>query len=222
MKKNNKVHILTEENSKIESKQETVIETQENITQSKIISTKENGPNDPKEKPEEETLPNLWQELVVFGLALFLHSFIDGLTVGLFKDPSQLAVIGVSVTMHKIPVAFTLGFLFSRSNLTLKMWPTRIIFFLFLVSSPLGVVIGAVVSENLYDYALLIIQSFSAGTFVYLGCVDLIVFEFFTPENMKLPKKFKLMKVLSVLAGWGFVMILITFFAEHEGGPDSH
>jgi zinc transporter ZupT len=34
----------------------------------------------------EHSLPNIWQELVIFGLALFLHSFIDGLTVGLFKE----------------------------------------------------------------------------------------------------------------------------------------
>jgi hypothetical protein len=34
----------------------------------------------------DEEVPNIWQELVIFGFALFLHSFIDGLTVGLFKE----------------------------------------------------------------------------------------------------------------------------------------
>lgn len=102
----------------------------------------------PKEEEHEEAkLPTIWQELVIFGLALFLHSFIDGLTVGLFNDPSQIGIIGVSVTLHKVPVAFTLGFLFSRSNLTLKMWSTRIIFGLFLVSSPIGVIVGAILSD---------------------------------------------------------------------------
>lgn len=59
------------------------------------------------------------------------------------------------------------------------------VFTLFIISSPLGLIIGAVISENLYDYALMIIQAFSGGTFVYLGSVDLLVHEFFTEENKK-------------------------------------
>jgi hypothetical protein len=33
-----------------------------------------------------EEVPKIWQELVVFGFALFMHTFIDGLSIGLFKE----------------------------------------------------------------------------------------------------------------------------------------
>ena len=95
--------------------------------------------------------------LVTFGLALFLHSLIDGLSVGVFKEMESVYILAASVVIHKIPVAFTLGFTFAKSNQTLDMLSTKIIIFLFLISSPLGVIFGAVISENAYDYTLLII-----------------------------------------------------------------
>jgi hypothetical protein len=57
---------------------------------------------------------------------------------------------------------------------------------------------------------------------VYLGAVDLIVHEFFTADVAKQPRKMKIIKILSVLAGWGFIMILISFFETHEGGHEDH
>ena len=166
--------------------------------------------------PTPGKLSTIWQELVIFGLALFLHSFIDGLTVGLFQNVNQIGIIGASIILHKVPVAFTLGFLFSRSGLTLRMWSTRIIFCLFIVSSPIGVAVGAVISDQLFDYALIIIQSFSAGTFLYLGCMDLLVHEFFSSESEPQSQRMKACKMLAVLVGWGFVVLLMTAIPAHE------
>jgi len=145
-----------------------------------------------------------------------LHSFIDGLAVGVFNDVGQLSVIAVSVIIHKIPVAFTLGFTFAKSNQTLKMWSTRIIVLLFLLSSPIGVLVGDVISESTYDYALLIIQALSAGTFVYLAAVDLIVHEFQHSE-IEMTPKIKCIKFMALMVGWVFVIILMTVLPEHEG-----
>jgi zinc transporter ZupT len=50
--------------------------------------------------------------MITFGLALFLHSFIDGIAVGLFEESKALWVLSWSVILHKIPVSFTLGFTF--------------------------------------------------------------------------------------------------------------
>ena len=152
--------------------------------------------------------------LVTFGVALFFHSFIDGLTIGVFSDISQLSIIGISVVIHKIPVAFTLGFTFAKSRQTLQMWSTRIICAMYIIASPLGVIAGAVISENTYDLALLIIQALSAGTFVYLSCVDLIVHEFQHSEIPMTPK-IKFIKWLSLIGGWVFVIMLITALPDH-------
>ena len=53
---------------------------------------------------------------MTFGVALFLHSFIDGLAVGVFREVGQLGVISVSIILHKIPVGFTLGYTFAKSR----------------------------------------------------------------------------------------------------------
>jgi hypothetical protein len=53
---------------------------------------------------------------------------------------------------------------------------------------------------------------------VYLGAVDLIVHEFLTSEMIRQPKKMKMIKLASVMAGFVFIMILISFFETHEGG----
>ena len=87
---------------------------------------------------------------------------------------------------------------------------------MYLCASPLGVGAGALISENTYDYALLIIQALSAGTFVYLSCVDLIVHEFQHSE-IPMTKKIKLIKLLSLFGGWVFVVMLITALPDHEG-----
>jgi len=154
--------------------------------------------------------------LITFGVALFLHSLIDGLAVGVFSDIGQLSVVGVSVILHKIPVAFTLGYTFSKSNQTLDMLSTRIILTLFLISSPLGVLLGAFISASAYDYALMIIQALSAGTFVYLATVDLIVHEFQNSE-MEMTPKIKSIKFLALMSGWAFVIFLMTILPSHEG-----
>jgi zinc transporter ZupT len=96
------------------------------------------------------------------------------------------------------------------------MWPTRIIFFLFVISGPIGVIVGSVITDSIYDFALLIIQSFSAGTFVYLGAVDLIVHEFFSEEVINDSKKMKAIKLFSVFVGWVFIILLVTFLDAHE------
>ena len=47
--------------------------------------------------------------IVSFGLAIILHSLIDGLAIGVFERLEDLAVLTVSVIIHKIPVACTVG-----------------------------------------------------------------------------------------------------------------
>jgi len=126
-----------------------------------------------------------------------------------------MSILGVAIALHQIPEAFTLGFIFVKSDLTLKMWTTRIIIGGFILASPLGMVLGAVISENAIELGLSIIQSIASGIFVYLGCIDLIVDEFFRPETVNVPLKMKLIKISSILVGWGFIMFVITYLHRH-------
>jgi zinc transporter ZupT len=89
-----------------------------------------------------------------------------------------MVVLAASVIIHKIPVSCTLGFTFQQTGLELRTVTTLTIFILYILSAPIGLLIGAAISENSLDTTLVIIQSLSAGTFVYLACCDLIVQEF--------------------------------------------
>lgn len=55
---------------------------------------------------------------------------------------------------------------------------------------------------------------------MYLGAIDLIVHEFFTAEVAKQTVKMKVIKVISVLVGWLFIMAIVAFFDAHGGHDD--
>ncbi len=93
---------------------------------------------------------------MAFSIALLLHSFIDGLAVGIFKEVEEMVILAISVFVHKIPVGFTLGFLFEQSGYKLDTWFARIILALFVISTPIGVILGAVIS-NMSELVLAII-----------------------------------------------------------------
>lgn len=51
--------------------------------------------------------------LITFGIAIILHSFIDGLAIGIFDEADELAVLAAGVIIHKFPVSFTVGVTFN-------------------------------------------------------------------------------------------------------------
>ena len=124
-------------------------------------------------------------------------------------------VLADSILIHKIPVAFTLGFTFSQSGASLSELSTKIVVFMFVISSPLGLVVGALISENVYDYSLMVIQAISAGTFVYLAACDLLHHEF-NESQISMTTWVKITKIGAVLLGWVFVIFLITVLPTHE------
>lgn len=87
-------------------------------------------------------------------------------------------MLAVSVIIHKIPVALTVGTTFVSNGQPWRKCSTLIIFSLFILSSPIGIIIGTVAGSKLDPLGLTIIQSLSGGTFVYLACCDLLVHEF--------------------------------------------
>jgi len=88
-----------------------------------------------------------------------------------------MMILAISIFIHKIPVGFTLGFLFEQSNCKLSEKFTWIVMFLFVITTPVGVAVGAVIS-TFSNLVLAIIQSLAGGTFIYLACCDFIIHEF--------------------------------------------
>lgn len=122
------------------------------------------------------------QALAIFGIALIFHSFIEGLTIGVF-DGKEVGVIVAGVSIHKIPVACTLGTTFKAQKKGINDLVTQAIFTAFIFATPLGIMVGESIGGQENSITLLTIQSMSGGTFVYLACCDLIVHNFHIAEN---------------------------------------
>ena len=49
------------------------------------------------------------QSLISFGIAICIHSLIDGLAVGVYDELETIVILAISIVVHKIPVAVTVG-----------------------------------------------------------------------------------------------------------------
>jgi zinc transporter 1/2/3 len=111
-------------------------------------------------------------------VAITLHSFIDGLAIGVFNELGAITVLAISVVIHKVPVACSVGTTFLSHN---KKWndvSSIITFIAFILASPLGMLVGMILGEQEVNMSLISIQALSGGTFVYLACCDLLIHEF--------------------------------------------
>ena len=86
-----------------------------------------------------------------------LHSLIDGLAIGVFKEASEMLVLSLSVIIHKVPVACTVGTTFKSNGQPLKKFSTLFIFILFMLASPLGMLLGMILGEVSSSIGLVII-----------------------------------------------------------------
>jgi len=44
-----------------------------------------------------------------FGIAIIIHSCIDGLAIGIFNVAETIVVLAVGVVIHKIPLSISVG-----------------------------------------------------------------------------------------------------------------
>lgn len=86
------------------------------------------------------------QTLTTFGIAIILHSFIDGLAIGVFDDIGSITVLAISVIIHRIPVACSVGTTFKTNGQLMNGPCTIIVFWLFILASPIGMLLGMLLS----------------------------------------------------------------------------
>ena len=153
--------------------------------------------------------------LVTFGIAIMLHSTIDGLAIGVFKQASEMLVLATSVIIHKIPVACTVGTTFKSNGQPLKKCSTIIVFILFILSSPTGMLIGMILGETSSNMGIVFIQAFSGGTFIYLACCDLLIHEFHNEHLDGNDKLSNFGKFMMMIFGSAIVVTLIAMAPAH-------
>ena len=106
-----------------------------------------------------------------------LHYFIDGLTLGVFEETKEMIILASTLVIHKIPCAYSVGVSFVAKNQPLCDKKTLIFLAIFIFSSPLGIMTGALVGQT-KGMGTVIVQSLSGGVFIYIACCDFIVHEF--------------------------------------------
>lgn len=96
-------------------------------------------------------------------------SFFLGVALGV-SDPLAAALIFVAIVLHKGTAAFALALSMSRSTLSRRQ--ALLLFSLFALSTPLGIVAGGVAREYFTGSALIAkgtVLALGAGTFLYMG-----------------------------------------------------
>ncbi|KAI5190950.1 solute carrier family 39 (zinc transporter), member 1/2/3 [Nematocida minor] len=147
------------------------------------------------------------KEALIFILALSLHSFMEGLGISSKKGPKLLWYI-ISILVHKWLEAIVLGTSVLTSELSRPVCFSLILIYSSLTSigSLLGHWLSFTNSEN--SIITLILNGIAAGSFFYIGFVEMVGNEFETSSG-KLTRRKTFKKITSMFIGYSFITSVI-------------
>lgn len=132
------------------------------------------------EKCEEQSLFQQTRSALVFMAGIALHATLAGVSLGAQTKRKSIVNIFVAIASHKSAAAFSVGTQFMRCGV--KDLKTMSMFmFLFAMITPVGIIIGYL-AENKSSATSAVLEGISAGTFIYVGTIDVVGDEF---ENTK-------------------------------------
>lgn len=97
---------------------------------------------------------------------LSIHSFLEGTALGLSMTISVFILVLFAILAHKWAVSFALALQINKTQLSTALG--ILLFVIFAVMTPLGILIGDLVG-NQHQLLAPIFTSLAAGTFIYLG-----------------------------------------------------
>lgn len=138
---------------------------------------------------------------VVLYLSLCIHSFTEGLPVGIMTNINSLMCAGIA--LHELPAAFALMSILQTEHIQKKYIVSLLL--AYSLMSPLGAFTGDVLKFNFSEILFHNILAFVSGIFLYISTT--ILFE--NSEN----HKFSSRKLIAVLLGV-IAAISISFFSD--------
>lgn len=106
---------------------------------------------------------------VLATIMLSVHAFLMGVALGMTEKASLVIIIFLAIIAHKWAESFSLSIQINKSHFSFQK--NMLLFALFSLMTPLGIVAGSSAMMFFSDYPLLppIFSSLAAGTFLYLG-----------------------------------------------------
>lgn len=100
---------------------------------------------------------------------LVIHSFLEGAALGVSGSLAIMLVIMTAIVAHKWAASFALAVQINKSSI--KPYFGVILFLIFALMTPIGVLFGASITYGISPNPLLepIFTALAAGTFLYLG-----------------------------------------------------
>jgi len=149
--------------------------------------------------------PNHSLPLMLAGI-LVIHALIEGAALGVSTSAATLSILFLAIVAHKGSESFALAVILNRSRLSLLTIVG--IAGLFACMTPLGIGIGAILTENLAwkNGALLTagFNAFAAGTFLYMSTLHHINHHHQRHNTENLSELWFLVAGLGVMAGLAF------------------
>ena len=121
--------------------------------------------------------PKILQAFLLL-MALSFHTIFDGLAVGLQKDQNEVWGVFAAISIHKIIIAFCLGFEMFKSYIGTP-WRAFLWMAFFSIMSPVGILIGMIltssnVDEDAKSLSSSILQGVAAGVFLYVTFLEIL------------------------------------------------
>lgn len=114
-------------------------------------------------------------------LAIAFHAIIEGLALGVQTSPTKIWAIFISLTVHKLIVAFSIGLQLARTHAHSLRWVV-VSMIVIAFMSPIGGGIGMIIHEaninsEAKDYVILVCHGLAVGTFLYVTFFEVLIHE---------------------------------------------
>uniref|UniRef100_A0AC34R0I6 Zinc transporter ZIP1 n=1 Tax=Panagrolaimus sp. JU765 TaxID=591449 RepID=A0AC34R0I6_9BILA len=154
---------------------------------------------------------------ITFVLALSIHSIIEGLALGVQKDNSKVTALFLSLMVHKLIVAFSVGLQLARTHAHALRW-VMVSIFVLSVMTPIGAIIGmfvqqAPIDQEARDMIILLFQGIAVGTFIYVTFFEVLIHE----RDNEHPN---LLKLVFMMIGFALIGCLRLMDEHHHDGGD--
>lgn len=136
----------------------------------------EDPQNDESTLTQNEKLPELFSKrfhplsipVTVLFFIMLVHSFIEGLALGVMSNLSGVIALACAVGGHKPVEAFALGLIVAQDKPV--QWLYWLMMVTYVLMSPIGIVVAIFISQLGNDLVLGVISAISSGTFIFVGC----------------------------------------------------